>query len=56
VIALGRAGIVNPDWPREVAAGHDVKRPPITHGELLERAVSPLFAGYLRKWKNFVAE
>jgi 2,4-dienoyl-CoA reductase-like NADH-dependent reductase (Old Yellow Enzyme family) len=52
VIALGRAGICNPDWPRDT----DVKRPPITHGELLERAVSPLFATYLRKWKNFVAE
>lgn len=55
-IALGRAGICNPDWPRDTAAGREIKRSPITHEELVERAVSPRFAGYLRRWKNFVAE
>jgi len=56
-IALGRAGIVNPDWPRLAReAGWEPKRPPITKAELIERAVSPLFAGYLTRWKNFVAE
>jgi 2,4-dienoyl-CoA reductase-like NADH-dependent reductase (Old Yellow Enzyme family) len=52
VIALARAGICNPDWPRAA----EIKRPPITMAELLERAVSPVFAGYLRHWKNFVAD
>jgi 2,4-dienoyl-CoA reductase-like NADH-dependent reductase (Old Yellow Enzyme family) len=55
VIAVARAGILNPDWPRtpDEAA---VKRPPITMAELHERAVSPVFADYLRRWKNFVAD
>jgi len=56
VIALGRAGILNPDWPRDVAADRPIKLPPITERELIDRAVSPPFAGYLRKWKNLVAD
>jgi 2,4-dienoyl-CoA reductase-like NADH-dependent reductase (Old Yellow Enzyme family) len=56
VVALGRAGILNPDWPRDIAADRAVKQPPITTAELVERAVSPLFAGYLRQWKNLVAD
>jgi 2,4-dienoyl-CoA reductase-like NADH-dependent reductase (Old Yellow Enzyme family) len=55
VIALARAGILNPSWPRDTAAGHPIKQPPITEAELIERAVSPPFATYLRRWKNFVA-
>jgi len=56
VIALGRAGILNPSWPREVAADRPIKQPPITVAELADRAVSPKFATYLRRWKNFVAD
>jgi len=52
VIGLARAGILNPDWPR---AAH-IAQPPITYAELRERAVSPVFADYLRRWKNFVAD
>ncbi|HSK01683.1 MAG TPA: NADH:flavin oxidoreductase [Kofleriaceae bacterium] len=52
VIAVGRAGILNPDWPRAT----EIKQPPITAAELRERAVSPRFADYLRRWKNFVAD
>jgi 2,4-dienoyl-CoA reductase-like NADH-dependent reductase (Old Yellow Enzyme family) len=55
VIALGRAGILNPDWPR-AAEPADVKRPPVTMDELIARAVSPLFAGYLKHWKGFVTD
>jgi 2,4-dienoyl-CoA reductase-like NADH-dependent reductase (Old Yellow Enzyme family) len=55
VIAVARAGILNPDWPR-VTDDAGVKRPPITMAELHERAVSPVFADYLRRWKNFVAD
>ena len=57
VVALGRAGIVNPDWPREAAQpGWEPRRPPLTPAELAERAVSPAFVAYLRGWKNFVAD
>jgi 2,4-dienoyl-CoA reductase-like NADH-dependent reductase (Old Yellow Enzyme family) len=52
LIALARAAICNPDWPRAA----DLKRPPLTLAELRERAVSPVFADYLRRWKGFVAE
>ena len=58
MIALGRSAILNPDWPQLARSGDDaaIKRPPITRAELAERAVSPLFAGYLTKWKNLVAD
>lgn len=56
VVALGRAGIVNPDWPRLVADGVAPRRPPLTRAELVDRAVSPQFAEYLTQWKNFVAD
>jgi len=56
VVALGRSGIVNPEWPKDVAAGHPVKLAPVTTPELLERAVSPKFAHYLRMWKNFIVD
>ncbi len=54
VVALGRAGILNPDWPRLVAAGREPRRPPMSPSDLVDRAVSPPFVEYLRKWKNFV--
>jgi 2,4-dienoyl-CoA reductase-like NADH-dependent reductase (Old Yellow Enzyme family) len=52
VVALGRSGILNPDWPRDEA----VLRPPITRAQLAERAVSPVFVQYLTKWKGLVAD
>lgn len=54
MVALGRSGILNPDWPRDVAAGREPMRPPITRAQLLERAVSPTFVEYLTAWKNLV--
>jgi 2,4-dienoyl-CoA reductase-like NADH-dependent reductase (Old Yellow Enzyme family) len=64
VVALGRAAITNPDWPRTVAGiGAPVdaalvapRRPPLTRAELADRAVSPRFAEYLTRWKDFVAD
>lgn len=57
LVALGRAAIVNPDWPRGAASdGWQPRRPPVTRGELLDRAVSPVFATYLTRWKGFVAD
>ena len=56
VIALGRAALCNPDWPIAARSpGWEPKRPPITRAELLERSISPVFIGYLTRWKNFVA-
>jgi 2,4-dienoyl-CoA reductase-like NADH-dependent reductase (Old Yellow Enzyme family) len=52
VVAIGRAAILNPDWPR---TGGE-KRPPATRAELAAVNVSPTFATYLTRWKNFVAD
>jgi 2,4-dienoyl-CoA reductase-like NADH-dependent reductase (Old Yellow Enzyme family) len=55
VIALGRSAIANPDWPERAAdAGWEPKRPPLTPGELRERALSDGFVEYMRRWKGFV--
>ena len=57
IVSLGRAAILNPDWPKLAAQpGWEPLRPPMTRAALLERAVSPQFAQYLTRWKNFVAE
>lgn len=56
VVALGRAAIVNPDWPRLVESGREVHRPPRTRAELAAASVSPRFSEYLTAWKNFVAD
>jgi len=56
VVALGRAAICNPEWPIAArTAGWEPRRPPLTRAELLERSISPVFIGYLARWKNFVA-
>ena len=55
VVALGRSAIANPDWPQLIRAGTEPRRPPLTRAELADRAVSPRFAEYLTRWKNFVA-
>jgi 2,4-dienoyl-CoA reductase-like NADH-dependent reductase (Old Yellow Enzyme family) len=56
VVALGRAAILNPDWPRHArTAAFEPLRPPVTRAQLAERSVSPVFTHYLTRWKNFVA-
>lgn len=54
VLAIGRAAIVNPDWPRLIARGEPIVRPPVTRAHLGAQAVSPRFAEYLTRWKNFI--
>lgn len=57
LVALGRAAILNPDWPRHaVLPGWAPRRGPLTAAELADLAVSPAFIGYLRKFKNLVAD
>jgi 2,4-dienoyl-CoA reductase-like NADH-dependent reductase (Old Yellow Enzyme family) len=56
-VALGRASVGNPDWPRRVVDPWWVPaRPPYTVEDLAAVAVSRPFADYLRRWKGFVAE
>lgn len=56
-VALGRSAIANPDWAhRVVEPAWEPKRPPLTGKELLERALSPGFVDYMRRWKGFVME
>jgi len=56
MVALGRAGILDPDWPKHAAEpGFVPERGPLTPAQLAERAVSPRFVAYLRRFK-LVAE
>ena len=56
-IAIGRAAIINPDWPDQARdPAWQPQRPPVTRADLIARAVSPEFASYLRQWKNFIAD
>lgn len=55
-VALGRAGIVNPDWPNEAREpGFAPRMPPLTVAEYGERAVTPRFAEYLRQFNGMIA-
>ena len=56
VVAIGRAALCNPSWPIEARSpGWQPVRPPVPRATLLANAISPVFAGYLTRWKNFVA-
>jgi len=55
-VALGRAGICNPDWPQRVAGGGEAPaRPPLSADALRARALSDTFVDYMRRWDGFVA-
>ena len=57
MIALARAAILNPDWPKQVlVADWQPRRGPLTRAELYELSISPPFAIYLRHFKNLVAD
>lgn len=55
-VALGRAAICNHDWPVRVREGRALRRTPIARAELLEEGLSPAFVGYMKMWKNFLAD
>ena len=55
-VAVGRAGIANPDWPALLEANIEPRRPPLSPAELAERALSDKFVAYVRNWKGFVAD
>lgn len=55
-IALGKAAILNPDWPTHLGdPAWEPKRPPVGIEELRARGLGPTFAEYMRGWKGFVA-
>ncbi|MBX3155488.1 MAG: NADH:flavin oxidoreductase [Deltaproteobacteria bacterium] len=57
VVALGRSAILNPDWPRRASDPRwEPLRPPVTRTQLADRALSPVFAHYMTRWKGFVAD
>jgi 2,4-dienoyl-CoA reductase-like NADH-dependent reductase (Old Yellow Enzyme family) len=57
VVALGRAAILNPDWPAQAKVpGWQPLRPPMSKADLAARAVSPRFVEYLTRWKGLVAD
>lgn len=56
-VALGRAAIANPDWPRQILdPAFEPLRPPHAADDLARKAVSPTLVGYLRRWKGFIAD
>lgn len=57
LVALGRAAILNPDWPTQVAdPGFLPERGPLTPDELRARAIGEKFVVYLRRFKNMVRD
>jgi len=57
VVALARAAIGNPDWPRRAAdPSWEPRRPPYTSQELRDRALGESFLRYMQNWKNFVVD
>jgi len=56
-VVLGRSAIVNADWPRRaVDPAWTPRRPPVTVEELQASGLSPTFANYMRRFKDFVAD
>lgn len=54
VVALGRSGILNPDWPK--LADGEIKQPPMSRADLAARAVSKTLQDYLTAWKTLVVD
>ncbi len=56
-VALGRSGIVNPDWPqRVISAAQPPVRTPVTAAYLREKGLSERFVDYMRRWSGFVSD
>lgn len=57
LVALGRAAILNPDWPaRAREPGYQPERGPLTPAALRERAISERFVHYLRRFPGLVRD
>ncbi|MGD0676699.1 MAG: HisA/HisF-related TIM barrel protein [Polyangiaceae bacterium] len=56
-VALGLAGIANPEWPARIReVGWEPRRPPLTIAELRGLGLNETFAEAMRNWKGFVAD
>lgn len=56
-VALGKAAILNPDWPRRAADPQYIpERGPLTPAELRARAISDGFVTYLRRFQGMVRD
>lgn len=56
-VALGRAAILNPDWPRRCDdPSWEPTRPPVTTAALRALDLDATFATYMRRWKGFVQD
>jgi 2,4-dienoyl-CoA reductase-like NADH-dependent reductase (Old Yellow Enzyme family) len=54
-VVLGRSAILNADWPRRAVDRQWVpRRPPVTIESLQASGLSPTFAEYMRRFKDFV--
>lgn len=54
-VALGRSGILNPDWPTRAAAeSFEPLRPPVSIEQLRRLDLNERFAEYMRRWPGFV--
>src|SRR6187455_1365492 len=54
-VVLGRSAIINADWPHRAVDPHWVPlRPPVTIDSLRASGLSPTFAEYMRRFKDFV--
>jgi len=57
LVAVGRAAILNPEWPRALAQpGFEPTRGPLSPEELERLDVGPRFVAYLRRFKQMVSE
>ena len=57
LVALGRAAILNPDWPRLAAVdGFEPERGPLSPAQLNALAISDTFVAYLRQFPNMVRD
>lgn len=56
-VALGRAAIVNPEWPTVVVQQRgQPRRTPVTAQILRDCALGPAFIEYMRRWQGFVSD
>ncbi len=54
-VVLGRSAILNADWPLQAVDANWVpRRPPVTIESLQASGLSPTFAEYMRRFKDFV--
>ncbi len=56
-VRIGRAAILNSDFPERVRSDHTYRSPglPVTEEYLRNEGLSPAFIAYMMNWDHFVA-